>query len=232
MSSEIDICNLALARLGDRANVASIDPPEGSAQADHCAQFYPLARDIALEHRAWSFNTFRKVEAAFLETPQPGWNYAYAMPNDALKILAVVQPFVTEWWANPSSPFRLEMDEASGTQLILADQPEVAIVYQKRVTDATMFPPQFVSALAWLLASYLAGPVVKGDAGRKAAQACYNAWIAEAAQASVINANQGQKRSQYIPEGMRARGAGMQSWASPDAPIIGQYGWYAYPSAL
>lgn len=29
MASEIDICNLALARLGDEANVASIQPPEG-----------------------------------------------------------------------------------------------------------------------------------------------------------------------------------------------------------
>lgn len=232
MSSEIDICNLALARLGDRATVASISPPEGSAQADHCAMFYPLARDVALEHRAWSFNTVRSTENALLETPQTGWNYAYAKPSDALKILAIVPPFTTDWWVNPSSPFRLEIDVTSGAELILADQPEVTIIYQKRVTDTSRFPPQFVSALAWLLASYLAGPIVKGDAGRKAAQQCYNAWIAEAAQASVVNANQGVKRAQYVPEGMRARGASSQGYQSPDAPIIGPHGWYAYPSAL
>ena len=33
MSSVVDICNIALSRLGDRATVTSIDPPEGSAQA-------------------------------------------------------------------------------------------------------------------------------------------------------------------------------------------------------
>ena len=40
MASEVEICNLALARLGDAATVVSIDPPEGSAQAEHCAMFY------------------------------------------------------------------------------------------------------------------------------------------------------------------------------------------------
>ena len=43
MSSVVDICNIALSRLGDRATVTSIDPPEGSAQADHCRRFYPIA---------------------------------------------------------------------------------------------------------------------------------------------------------------------------------------------
>ena len=33
MASEVDICNLALAHLGDAATVSSINPPEGSIQA-------------------------------------------------------------------------------------------------------------------------------------------------------------------------------------------------------
>ena len=48
MPSEVDICNLALGHLGDSATVATIDPPEGSAQAEHCARFYPIARDARL----------------------------------------------------------------------------------------------------------------------------------------------------------------------------------------
>ena len=42
MASEIDIVNLALSRLGDDATVASLYPPEGSAQAEHGARFYPV----------------------------------------------------------------------------------------------------------------------------------------------------------------------------------------------
>ena len=232
MASVLDICNLALARLGDRANVSSIDPPEGSAQADHCARFYPLARDIALEHRPWTFNTVRTTENALLASPQPGWQYAYAKPNDALNILAVVPPFVTAWWAAPSAAFKIEIDPVTEDELILTDQPEVTIVYQKRIIDSTKFPPQFVSALAWLLASYLAGPVVKGDAGRKASIAAYNAYVTECGDASVTNANQGVRRSQYIPEAMRARASGSQWYQSPDAPVVGPYGFYAFPDGL
>ena len=33
MASVVDLCNLSLARLGDEANVVSIEPPDGSAQA-------------------------------------------------------------------------------------------------------------------------------------------------------------------------------------------------------
>ena len=51
MSTPVDICNLALARLGDEANVQSISPPDGSTQAALCAQFYPIARDTALTMR-------------------------------------------------------------------------------------------------------------------------------------------------------------------------------------
>ena len=59
MASEVDICNLALSHLGDTATIASLDPPEGSAQAEHCARFYPIARDSLLEMHAWGFATSR-----------------------------------------------------------------------------------------------------------------------------------------------------------------------------
>ena len=55
MASEVDICNLALGHLGDNATVSSISPPEGSAQAEHCARFYPIARDALLEMHNWNF---------------------------------------------------------------------------------------------------------------------------------------------------------------------------------
>ena len=42
MFSVVEICNLALSHLGDRATVVSIDPPEGSAQAEHCKTYWPL----------------------------------------------------------------------------------------------------------------------------------------------------------------------------------------------
>ena len=45
MATEVDICNIALAHLGDDATIASLSPPEGSAQAEKAARFYPIARN-------------------------------------------------------------------------------------------------------------------------------------------------------------------------------------------
>ena len=89
MASEVDICNLALARLGDNATVASIDPPEGSAQAEHCARFYAVARDSLLEMHAWKFAT-RRVQLAKLTVESWDWSFAYAEPTGALKLLGVL----------------------------------------------------------------------------------------------------------------------------------------------
>lgn len=72
MASAVDICNLALARLGDSATVASIDPPEGSAQSEHCARFYPLARRQIFEAHNWSFLIRREKLAHSIKSPTDG----------------------------------------------------------------------------------------------------------------------------------------------------------------
>ena len=76
MSSEVDICNLALSRLGDDASVASINPPEGSSQAEHCAQFYPIARNSMLQGHDWNFATRRETLALLSGVDTFNWSYA------------------------------------------------------------------------------------------------------------------------------------------------------------
>jgi hypothetical protein len=92
VSSEVDICNMALGHLGDDATVASLDPPEGSAQAEHCARFYPMARDAMLDAHKWGFATRRASLALLSETPPSPWRYAYAQPADALNLISMLAP--------------------------------------------------------------------------------------------------------------------------------------------
>lgn len=90
MSTDVDICNLALSLLGDSATVASLTPPEGSAQAEHCAQFFPIAFAALMEAHPWSWAT-RRIALAPLEIAHPGWNYSYSYPADAARVLSVFQ---------------------------------------------------------------------------------------------------------------------------------------------
>lgn len=201
MASEVDICNLALARLGDNATVASIDPPEGSAQAEHCARFYPVARDSLLEMHAWKFAT-RRVLLAQLTTDTWNWSYAYAEPTGVLKLLAVLPASASS--DADTQEYEAETD-GNGTPIILTDQEGASLRYVAHVTDTTVFSPLFVDALAWLLASYLAGPVLKGDAGAAMAKACLQSFMLALSNAKVSDANQRKVRPEHKPDWIAGR---------------------------
>ena len=175
MASAVDICNEALSHLGDGATVSSIDPPEGSAQAEHCARFYPSSLASLLEMHPWNF-TSRRVSLAQLANPTTTWAYAYAMPTSAVNLLSVLAPdAVSDYSAvgggYAPQQFALEANDA-GDEIILTNQANAVARYTVFVADPAKFPPMFVEALGWFLASKLAGPVLMGDAGRKAAISC------------------------------------------------------------
>ena len=190
MASEIDLCNIALSHLGDVATVASIDPPEGSAQAEHCARFYPLARDTLLEAHPWSF-AMRRFVLAELANPWPQWAHAYARPADCLKVLAVMPKDATDdyqtaarypypaeqlapgalYSADVPQPYTCEVN-GDGAAVIYSNQEDAMLRYIALVTDTTRYSYAFNMALTWSLASMLAGPIIKGDVGRAEAQRC------------------------------------------------------------
>jgi hypothetical protein len=199
MASEVDICNLALGHLGDNATVASLDPPEGSAQAEHCARFYPIARDSLLELHDWNFAT-RRAQLAALTNNWPQWDYAYAKPSDCLRVLAVIPPNVADDYTTVvgitanglpmtggttvPQPYAVELNDDLA-EVILTDQEDAVLRYTVRTTDTTKFSPLFVVTLSHHLASMLAGPILKGDAGAaegKRQQALAQGYLARAAQ--------------------------------------------------
>lgn len=218
MSTEVDICNLALSRLGDDATVASIDPPEGSAQAAHCATFYPIARDSLLELHAWGFATRRAALALLSATPPSEWQYVYAAPSSMLNILAVTAsdagddysmglpvPFVPV--GQPDSlaavgvytpqPYVLESDE-DGAQVIYTNQVNAVIRFTALITDPTLFTPLFTNTLSMLLAAYLAGPVLKGQTGITVGDALEKKAMAMLPMAKTSDSNQRRATTAHV----------------------------------
>lgn len=205
MSSAVDICNLALACLGDAATVASIEPPEGSAQAQHCAIFYPMARNTLLEMHEWSFAT--TCTACTLKSEcVSGWAYAYARPADALKIIAVERSKTSQHGEFTQPPVEYACSASvDGTQVILCNEPEVSVRYIKIIEDAALFPPLFVMALSWHLAAMLAGPVLGGAEGSAQAQRCEAMAFNFLDQARTTDANHSDKKPRVLPGSIRAR---------------------------
>lgn len=217
MASDVDIVNLALGYLGDSANVSSINPPD-SVQAEHAARFYPLARDALLNMHNWGFATKRALPASIAVPPEAAgmWAYAYIAPDDELSITRVYDPAQSDdfvmgipqpydgFWPGSSSypasssgltgnitpqPFSVETN-ANGDGIIYTNQANAAVSYTASISDTTKFGPAFTVALAWLLASYLAGPIIKGTEGIKMAQACLKAFAGAKAEAVMSDANE------------------------------------------
>ena len=213
MASDVDICNLALAQLGDSASVQSINPPDQSAQAAHCARFYPVARDALLEMHTWGFATVR-VPLAQVANPFPQWQYAYATPADALNYLEILDPaaqddysvglqmagtlpYPVQTGVGIYTPRPFQVESINGQEVILTHQANALLRYTRAVSDTAEFSPLFVQGLATLLASHLAGPVLKGAEGRAAAMAKMQEFLKWREWAIESDANQ--RRVQPLP---------------------------------
>lgn len=226
MPSVVDICNIALAHLGDDATIASIDPPEGSIQAEHCKRFYPVARDALLQMHAWSFAS-RRITLAEVTMPYTMWLYAYACPSDMMTAVAVLPPEAENDYAvrpypadlngyglnGPQIPnagaytpqsYVIETDTL-GNKVIYTNQENALLRYQALVSDPTKFDPLFVMALTWQLASFLAGPVIKGSEGSNQAMQCQKMMVAYLQQARSSDASQRDVKPEHITSWMSGR---------------------------
>lgn len=207
MASDVDICNLALSNIGDTAAVVSISPPSGSAQAVHCARFYPIARDALLEEHDWDFTMKRAPLALLAEQPPSTWQYVYALPSDLLNAVAVLDPNATDDYSAgliqygsyqgppgamvgifTTQPYTIEID-AGGANVLYTNQQNAILRYTVQVTDTTKFPPTFRIALGHLLGSMLAGPVIKGAEGRAEMKAQLQMYAVALAVAKEIDSN-------------------------------------------
>lgn len=201
MASAVDICNLALSHLGDAATVSSISPPEGSPQAEYCQRFYPVARDALLEKFAWNFATKRTTLTEIADAAPTTWRFAYAMPNKCLRILNIFGDGTIA--DDAGEDYTVESDGT--TTMIFTNTPLATARYIESVSDTTRYSPLFINALSYLLASYLAGVVVKGSEGASMAKEMYKWFQVEYGNATATNANARKFTPEHNPSFLAAR---------------------------
>lgn len=194
-SQAVGICNVALANLGDAAQITSLDPPDGSAQAAMCATLYPQALTSLLEMHAWSFNSKRAV--LFEVTSTRGeFAHAYVHPEGVLKARKVLPANASS--DSDSVPYVVELDD-EGHRVIYTNEPDAHLLYNVRVGDGVVFPYLFRMAVAWQLSALIAGGMVKGDVGRDAALNATRMMAGFLGQARVADATQRKVEPEHIP---------------------------------
>ena len=151
MTSEVEICNSALAKVSaNRIGLLT----ENSKGAILCNDAYPRLRDMLLRDHLWNFNKTRKALARLGTAPAFGWTYAYQLPGDFVRVHAV--------YADTSADRRLNEYEIEG-QTLLTDAEYVYLVYGKTITDPNKFDYSFREALALTLAVELSSSFLKSS---------------------------------------------------------------------
>lgn len=214
MASNVDLTNIALGHLGSDAQVTSIEPPDGSPEAGYGKRFLATARREMIESYEWRFTVRRARLAPVSVNPSDQWLYAYAAPSDCIKprrvltlgvasVFALANAQETNGFINATDQDGAPFDFENG--VILTNEPEAVLLYQADVIDPNKFTPGFYSALGYLLAAYLAGPIIRGKAGVAAAQNYRQLALSMGQAASGLDANSMSEHNDFTPGSVAAR---------------------------
>jgi len=171
------VINMALGRIGA---LRIVDAGEDSAQAIAANNVWDYIRDEVLEAGNWSFARTRKALVQNPSSPAFGYDYAYTLPSDFLKLAEnkeddpCVYPSGSYHTSYVFGQFEIEGTRYSysietlsdGTMVLATDydnsSADLYIIYIRRVVDVNKFSASFINALAFRLAAELTMPLSKG----------------------------------------------------------------------
>jgi hypothetical protein len=160
MASKIEICNLALVKLGANPIVSLED---GTKSATTLGKVYDALLDAEIASHPWTFAKARAQLPASTTAPAFTWRYKYPKPAGFLKMIEVGQDWVY-YATNCGALFELEGGD------ILTDQGSpLKIRYVQRVTNAGLYPALFVTSFACRLAAEVCETLTQSVSKRQAA---------------------------------------------------------------
>jgi hypothetical protein len=173
VTSETQICNLALVRIGT-AQIGALT--EANKRAESCNLHYGPTRDAVLRAHPWNFAT-RRAELAQQDAPHPTFEFAYKypVPDDFLKL---IRTDLEAAGCTEGIDYRLETD---GEALcLMSNEAAHFIEYTARVTNVGLFDALFVDVLAARLAAEICPYIVDNAALAGKLLEVYDAKLREA----------------------------------------------------
>ena len=149
-TSETEICNIALARLGNGLQITALS--ENSKAARFCNLMYATCRDSALRAHPWNFAVRRAVLAQDATAPAFEYSYRYALPSDPYCLKIIRTSMESEGYPDD---YRIE------GRYLLSNEGTVSIEYIARITDVSQYDAQFTDVLCTLLAAEMCAPLTE-----------------------------------------------------------------------
>ena len=149
MISKIDICNMALAHLGQEP-ISSMK--QDNDRARRCDLFYePVKREVLRTHN-WAFAASVSTLALLQQNKASDWPYMYAYPQDCLFLRRVFGAGNH----HQACEFKELYQNDIHAKVIYCGIDQARAEYTRDVTDEGGFDPAFVKAFSLALAADLA----------------------------------------------------------------------------
>jgi hypothetical protein len=182
MASDVEIVNAALTLLGESRIISLNDNQKPARDAK---AIFATSRDALLAAYNWSFAKTRVQLTASAITPLFGFDRAFPLPVDCLRVLTVGDYYVgadlSDYrGANP------EVFTIEGRQILTNLGAPLNVQYVKRVEDASQFHPCFVKAFGCQLAFDLAESITQSNTKRQSMDRERNHQISLAVRANAI----------------------------------------------
>jgi len=155
----VQVCNLALAKVGDESAQitslpASIDS-DYSKEANLCFKFYETTLREVLAATEWNCATTRKALAVNVDKPVFGWEYSLAVPADCARPLEVTANDGTDRTFRYRSEWDIEGND------VVSNHEVLWMKYIKNMSDLSTADSLFIKTLYTSLAIKLAYPLTE-----------------------------------------------------------------------
>ncbi len=184
MASKTEICNMACGHLGIGTTIANLDT-EASQEARACRSFYDTVVKMAIRAYEWPFATKFQDLGLIESTPTSEWDYSYAYPSECLDLIRIFSGSRNDT-VDSRVPYKIAVID--GNKVILTDEPEaeVEMIFYNETVEH--WPPDFVLAVSFLLAHFIAPSVTGGDPFKLGSQAYQSyQWMINDSKASALN---------------------------------------------
>lgn len=182
-NSVVQICNMALAKVGSESFITSLN--DDTKAARHLSIFYEPIRDSLIRSHLWRFARKQYQLASLVTEPLFNGGYYFQMPTDCIRVVVPDDEYFYSY-----GRWSVEGDK------ILADTNVLNIVGLQRVEDPNLFDPIFSEALATRIAHELCIPLTNSESLKDALKADSRELILRAAHVGATE----QDSSKFISE--------------------------------
>ncbi|CAB3644014.1 hypothetical protein [Trinickia soli] len=182
MASQTEVCNRALTKIGAARITGILDNSKGARVMN---ALWDTVRKAELRRKIWQFATVRTTLPAITPAPAWGYNNAFQLPSDFLRLVQVNDTFavpgLTDYRDQDDSAYVIE-----GNQLLTVFNAPLKIRYIKDVPDTGVWDALFVEAIAAKLAYEACEEITQSNTKKQTAQQDYTAALRDAVATGAI----------------------------------------------